>query len=169
MNRRVRSLARQIEMDYQDRDLVVIALLKGTVLFLADLVRYIRSPLRLAFIGVSSYRQGVRRGRLVVTQKLEMDLNGRDVLIVDDILDTGCTLTSVIRMTQRHRPASLRVCVLLDKPTRRTHPVDVHYVGFQIPDHFVVGYGMDFEERFRNLPFVGVLKQSASAEPTARV
>ncbi|MBI3871270.1 MAG: hypoxanthine phosphoribosyltransferase [Verrucomicrobia bacterium] len=166
IKRKVRLLARRIEQDFKGRDLVVVALLKGTVLFLADLVRHIRAPLRLGFIGVSSYRQGSTRGRTTVTQKLAMELRGRDVLLVDDILDTGKTLTFVIRIIKRCRPAGIHVCVLLDKPSRRTHPVKADYVGFQIPDHFVVGYGMDYEERFRNLPFIAVLRARAFPEKT---
>lgn len=158
LERRVKALARAIERDYADRDLMIVPLLTGTVMFLADLIRHLTLPLRLDFMGVSSYGQGTTSGRLVITKDLRLDVRHRDVLIVDDILDTGRTLRRVLQMLRRLRPRSLRVCVLLDKKARRVEPVEADYVGFEIPDEFVVGYGLDFAERYRNLPFVGVLK-----------
>jgi len=158
LERRVKALARAIERDYADRDLMIVPLLTGTVMFLADLIRHLTLPLRLDFMGVSSYGQGTTSGRLVITKDLRLDVRHRDVLIVDDILDTGRTLRRVLQMLGRLRPRSLRVCVLLDKKARRVEPVEADYVGFEIPDEFVVGYGLDFAERYRNLPFVGVLK-----------
>lgn len=156
--RRVRQLARLIARDYAGRDLAVVALLTGTVMFLADLIRHLSLPLRLDFMGVSSYRQGTRSRELIFTKELRLEVRGRDVLVVDDILDTGKTLNHVLRKLRALGPRSLKVCVLLDKPTRRVDHVEADYVGFEIPDHFVVGYGLDFAERYRNLPFVGVLK-----------
>ncbi|MFO1475105.1 MAG: hypoxanthine phosphoribosyltransferase [Verrucomicrobiota bacterium] len=155
--RRVRSLAREIESDYRGRELVIVSLLTGTVLFLADLVRQINLPLRLDFIGVSSYGSGTSPGRLVFNRDLRLEVRGRDVLLVDDILDTGRTMTQVLRRIRRLRPRRIRTCVLLNKAARRTEDVEADYVGFEIPDYFVVGYGLDFAERYRNLPFVGVL------------
>lgn len=155
--RRVRSLAREIEHDYRGREMVVVSLLNGTVMFLADLIRHLSLPLRLDFIGVSSYGAGTESGELVFTKELRLDVRGRDVLLVDDILDTGKTLSRVIPKLRALKPQRLRVCVLLDKPSRRVEPVAADYVGFKIPDVFVVGYGLDFAERYRNLPFVGVL------------
>jgi hypoxanthine phosphoribosyltransferase len=155
--RRVRSLAREIERDYRGREMVIVALLNGTVLFLADLIRHLSLPLRLDFIGVSSYGAGTESGDLVFTKELRLDVRGRDVLLVDDILDTGKTLSRVIPKLRALKPQRLRVCVLLDKPSRRVEDIAADYVGFQIPDVFVVGYGLDFAERYRNLPFVGVL------------
>lgn len=156
--RRVRELTAQLERDYAGRELVVVALLTGTVMFLADLIRHLSLPLRLDFIGVSSYGAGTESGELVITKELRLEVRGRDVLVVDDILDTGRTLQRVLTKLRALNPRQLRACVLLDKPQRRTEQVAADYVGFEIPDFFVVGYGLDFAERYRNLPFIGVLK-----------
>jgi hypoxanthine phosphoribosyltransferase len=155
--RRVKSLAREIERDCRGRELVVVSLLNGTVLFLADLIRHLNLPLRLDFIGVSSYGVGTESGDLVFTKELRLDVRGRNVLLLDDILDTGNTLSRVKSKLRALKPRRLRTCVLLDKPARRTQPVQADYVGFEVPNLFVVGYGLDFAERYRNLPFVGVL------------
>ena len=165
---RVRALAAQIQADYHGRDLVVVALLNGTVLFLADLIRSIDLPLRLDFLGVSSYGNATVGGQPVLTRELKLDVRGRDVLIVDDILDTGRTVSSVMERMRRLGPARIRVCVLLDKPDRRVCDVEVDYVGFRIPDVFVVGYGMDYAEKFRNLPFVGILGMHPLVAPVPR-
>ena len=155
--RRVKSLALEIERDFRGRELVVVALLNGTVIFLADLIRQLNLPLRLDFIGVSSYGRGTESGELVFTKELRLDVRGRDVLLVDDILDTGKTLTRVRSRLRALKPRRLKTCVLLDKPPRRVEKIRADYVGFTIPDEFVVGYGLDYAERYRNLPFVGVL------------
>jgi hypoxanthine phosphoribosyltransferase len=155
--RRVKSLAREIERDFRGREMVVVSLLNGTVLFLADLIRYLNLPLRLDFIGVSSYGSGTESGELVFTKELRLDVRGRDVLLVDDILDTGKTLSRVIPKLQALKPRRIKTAILLDKPSRRVAKVRADYTGFEIPDLFVVGYGLDFAERYRNLPFVGVL------------
>lgn len=165
----MRALAAQIQRDYRGSDLVVVALLNGTVLFLADLIREIDLPLRLDFIGVSSYGNATVGGTPVLTRELKFDVKGRDVLVVDDILDTGRTLSLVVERIEALRPKRVRVCVLLDKPERRVNPVEVDYVGFTIPDMFVVGYGMDYAERYRNLPFVGVLKPPESPGQSRRL
>jgi hypoxanthine phosphoribosyltransferase len=157
IERRIKALARDIEHDFRGRDIVVIALLNGTVLFLADLIRHLNLPLRLDFIGVSSYGPSTRSGDLVFTKELRLDVRGRDVLLVDDILDTGKTLSRVLPKLKFLKPRRIRTCVLLDKPARRIEKIAADYVGFSIPDLFVVGYGLDFAERYRNLPFVGVL------------
>lgn len=156
--RRVRTLAAEIQRDYRDREMVVVSLLNGTVLFLADLIRHLSLPLRLDFIGVSSYGKGTESGELVFTKELRLDVKGRDVLLVDDILDTGKTVSRVLEKLHALKPQRIKVCVLLDKPTRRIEKVKADYTGFEIPDHFVVGYGLDFAEKYRNLPFVGVLR-----------
>jgi hypoxanthine phosphoribosyltransferase len=156
--RRVRAMARAIQTDFQGEELIIVALLNGTVLFLADLVRHLTLPLRLDFIGVSSYGSGTESGQLVFTKELRLGVRDRQVLVVDDILDTGRTISRVVANLRALKPRSLRVCVLLDKPGRRVEPVSADYVGFTIPDLFVVGYGLDFAERYRNLPFVGVLR-----------
>jgi len=156
--RRIRALAREIQRDYARRELVIVSLLNGTVLFLADLIRHLPLPLRLDFMGVSSYGKGTESGELVFTKELRLDVRGRDVLLVDDILDTGRTMKRVLEKLHHLKPQRIRTCVLLDKPARRVENVPADYIGFRIPDLFVVGYGLDYAERYRNLPFVGVLK-----------
>lgn len=156
--RRVRELSREVERDFAGRDLVVVSLLNGTVMFLADLIRHLSLPLRLDFIGVSSYGTGTVSRELLFTKELRIDVRGRDVLLVDDILDTGKTLRSVLSKLQELQPREIKTCVLLDKPSRRVENVRADYAGFEIPDLFVVGYGLDYAERYRNLPFVGVLR-----------
>ena len=155
---RVRQMAAQIERDFRGHELVVVSLLSGTVMFLADLIRHLSLPLRLDFMGVSSYGAGTESGELVFTKELRLDVRGRDVLLVDDILDTGRTLTRVQAKLRALKPRRLKTCVLLDKAARRLEPIEADFVGFAIPDYFVVGYGLDFAERYRNLPFVGVLR-----------
>lgn len=159
IQKRVRSLAAEIARDYRGRDLVLVALLNGTVMFLADLIRHLQLPLRLDFIGVSSYGTGTEPGELVLTKELRLDVKGRDVLLVDDILDTGRTLKRVKGTLRALKPRSLKSCVFLNKEARRVEKIRAEYIGFEIPDYFVVGYGLDFAERYRNLPFVGVLQK----------
>jgi hypoxanthine phosphoribosyltransferase len=161
--RRINSLARQIQKDFAGRDLVVVAILTGTVMFLADLLRCLSLPLRLDFIGVSSYRQGDRPGDLIFTKELRLDVRSRDVLLIDDILDTGHTLARVLPKLRRLRPRRIKVCVLLDKKQRRTEKVSADYVGFTIPNEFVVGYGLDYGEKYRNLPYVALLRPEVLA------
>jgi hypoxanthine phosphoribosyltransferase len=167
--RRVRGLAREIERDYRGREMVVVSLLNGTVMFLADLIRHLSLPLRLDFIGVSSYGAGTESGELVFTKELRLDMRGRDVLLVDDILDTGKTLSRVLPKLRALKPRRIQICVLLDKPARRVEEVEADYVGFEIPDFFVVGYGLDFAERYRNLPFVGILYPHVYKQACQRV
>ena len=157
--RRVRELAREVERDFQGRDFVVVSLLNGTVMFLADLIRHLNLPLRLDFMGVSSYREGTSAREIFYTKELRLDVRGRDVLLVDDILDTGKTLASVLAKLRALKPRRIKTCVLLDKPSRRIEDVRADYAGFEIPDLFVIGYGLDYAERYRNLPFVGVLHE----------
>ena len=155
--RRIRAMAKQIEKDFQGREMVIVSLLNGTVMFLADLIRNISLPLRLDFMGVSSYGSGTESRELVFTKELRLDVKGRDVLLVDDILDTGKTLHRVTDILTKLKPRQIKICVLLDKPERRVEQVSADYVGFTIPNLFVVGYGLDYAERYRKLPFVGVL------------
>ena len=155
--RRVAAMSRQIQRDFAGRELVVVSLLTGTVMFLADLIRNLSLPLRLDFMGVSSYGAGTESGQLVFTKELRVSVHGRDVLLVDDILDTGRTMSRVLAKLRALQPKRIKTCVLLNKKARRVEPVEADYVGFEIPDFFVVGYGLDFAERYRNLPFVGVL------------
>ncbi len=155
--RRIRAMARNIARDYTGREMVIVSLLNGTVMFLADLIRNLSLPLRLDFMGVSSYGAGTESGELVFTKELRLSVRGRDVLLVDDILDTGKTLYRVLGKLRALKPRRIKTCVLLNKAARRVEAVQADYVGFEIPDVFVVGYGLDFAERYRNLPFVGVL------------
>lgn len=154
---RVKDLAEAIERDFAGQETVVVSLLSGTVMFLADLIRHLSLPLRLDFMGVSSYGAGTESGELIYTKELRLDVKGRDVLLVDDILDTGKTLTRVSEKIRALKPRRIRTCVLLNKAARRVENIEADYVGFEIPDLFVIGYGLDFAERYRNLPFVGVL------------
>ena len=155
---RIAALGREIERDFREREMVVVALLNGTVMFIGDLIRHLSQPLRLDFMGVSSYGKGTESGDLVFTKELRLDVRGRDVLLVDDILDTGRTVRRVQEKLCLLGPRRIQTCVLLDKPSRRVEKVKADYIGFKIPDVFVVGYGLDFAEKYRNLPFVGVLK-----------
>ena len=157
IEKRIKTLAQEIERDFRGREMVVVSLLNGTVMFLADLMRHLNLPLRLDFMGVSSYGMGTESGELVFTKELRLDVKGRDVLLIDDILDTGKTLRLVLPKLRALKPRRIKICVLLDKPSRRVENIHADYAGFEIPDYFVVGYGLDFAERYRNLPFVGVL------------
>jgi hypoxanthine phosphoribosyltransferase len=167
--RRIKILAREIERDFRGREMVVVSLLSGTVMFLADLIRHLNLPLRLDFIGVSSYGAGTESGELVFTKELRLDVRNRDVLLVDDILDTGKTLSRVLPKLRLLKPRRIKTCVLLDKPARRTEKIKADYIGFEIPDYFVIGYGLDFAERYRNLPFVGVLHPHIYKEVSQQV
>ena len=167
--RRVKILAAEIERDFRGRETVVVSLLSGTVMFLADLIRHLNLPLRLDFIGVSSYGAGTESGELVFTKELRLDVRGRDVLLVDDILDTGKTMSRVLPKLRALKPRRIKVCVLLDKPSRRVEKIKADYVGFAVPDFFVVGYGLDFAERYRNLPFVGILHPHIYKEASKQI
>jgi hypoxanthine phosphoribosyltransferase len=157
---RVAGLVREINAELGDADLVIVALLKGSVVFLADLIRGFDRPLAFDFVGVASYGEGTSPGgTLTFTKELSLDIAGRHVLVVDDILDTGRTMREVLAYLRSLGPASVRVCVLLDKRARRRVPIEPDYRGFEIDDEFVVGYGMDFADQYRNLPYIGVLAQ----------
>jgi hypoxanthine phosphoribosyltransferase len=165
IQRRLSELAARIRRDYRNRELVIVALLNGTIMFLADLIRRLEMPVRLDFIGVSSYGFGTESGQLVITKELRLDVRGRDVLLLDDILDTGRTLKHVQSKLKKMKPQSMKLCVLLNKKSRRVEKIEADYVGFEIPDYFVVGYGLDYAERYRNLPFVAVLQEHIYSHP----
>src|SRR5437879_4424670 len=161
---KVREIGARLATDYQGKDLVLVSILKGALPFLADLMRATQIPLALDFLEVSSYGAETESSGVVrILKDLAQPIEGRDVVVVEDILDTGHTLSYVLEHLRGQRPASLRLCVLLDKPARRVIPVEIDYRGFEIPDKFVVGYGLDYAERYRNLPFVGVLKPEVYA------
>ena len=163
IQRRVGELARIISADYHGRDFVIVALLNGTVMFLADLMRRLEFPLQLDLMGVSSYRGGTAAGQLEFTRPLKLSVRGRHVLLVDDILDSGNTLRAVTAELASLGAASVKTCVLLDKPAGRVGEFEADYIGFVVPPLFVVGYGLDYDEKYRNLPFVGVLKKEVYA------
>jgi hypoxanthine phosphoribosyltransferase len=158
---RVNELGQQISADYAGKDLLLISILRGGVVFLTDLMRAISIPHHIEFMAVSSYGVGARttRGQPRITLDLNSDIKGRHVLLVEDIIDSGHTIDHVLKLLQTRKPASLNVCALLDKPSRREVYVPIAYCGFEIPNEFVFGYGLDLDEYYRNLPFIGVVKQ----------
>ena len=159
LQKRVRELGAQISADYAGKEPLLVSILRGSFIFMADLCRAIQLPCTLDFMSVSSYGKGTTSsGQVQITKDLSEDITGRHVIVVEDILDSGNTLSYLLKILENRHPASIRLCTLLDKPERRVKPVEVHYTGFSIPDAFVVGYGLDYAERYRNLPYIGVLK-----------
>lgn len=160
IQKRVREMGEQISADFPDGPLYLVAILKGAFVFLADLSRSIKTPSRIEFMGISSYGRGkTTSGQVKVTKDLDVSIEGHHVLIVEDIVDSGVTLTYLLNVLKQRRPKSLQIATLLDKPERRLRPVEVTYVGFKIPDEFVVGYGLDFAEDYRNLGDICVLAE----------
>lgn len=158
---RVKALADQITQDYAGKSPLIVGTLRGSFVFMADLVRQINLPLTVDFLSASSYGSGTESsGQVKLKLDLADDISGRDVLIIEDIVDSGNTLSKLLPELQKRGPASLKVCALLDKPERRVLPFQANYVGFTIPDAFVVGYGLDFDQHYRQLPYIGVLKPS---------
>ena len=156
---RIRELGAQIAEAYRDQDLLLISVLKGSIVFMADLIRNIPIPHEIDFMATSSYGAGTRSSGVVrILKDLNQSIEGRNVLIVEDIIDSGHTLSYLLRILQERQPASLRIVTLLDKADRREVGIDVDWVGFSIPNDFVVGYGLDYNELYRNLPYIGVLK-----------
>jgi hypoxanthine phosphoribosyltransferase len=159
IQKRIQEMGAQIGADYPDGSLHLVCILKGACFFLADLARAIDRDVVIDFMGISSYGRGTTTsGAVKVTKDLDLAVEGVDVLVVEDIVDTGITLNYLVNILQQRKPRSVRIAALLDKPERRRRPVKVTYVGFQIPDEFVVGYGLDFAERYRNLQDVCVLE-----------
>jgi len=158
---RVKELGQVISAEYEASDLVLICVLKGGVAFLTDLMRHITVPHEIDFLAISSYGAGQREstGAVRLIMDLKADIAGRDVLIVEDIVDSGRTMDYLLRTLGARQPASLRICTLLSKPSRREIDVSLDYIGFEIPNEFVLGYGLDLDEKYRNLPYVAVLKQ----------
>jgi len=158
LQRRIEELGEEISADYAGRDLLLIGVLKGAVFFMADLMRNLTIPCEIDFMAISSYGDSTDSSGVVrILKDLDINIEGRDVLIVEDIIDSGLTLSYLMRNLEAREPASLEICALLTKPERREADVPVRYIGFEIPNRFVIGYGLDFAERYRNLPYVGIL------------
>ena len=165
LQHRVRQLGAEISRDYAGKDLLLIGVLKGAVFFLADLMRHIEVPCEVDFMAVASYGSATDSSGVVrILKDLDAAIEGRDVLIVEDIVDSGLTLQYLLRTLQAREPASLEVCALLTKPERRKVDLPTRYVGFEIPDKFAIGYGLDYAERYRNLPYVAALRQRVGHE-----
>jgi hypoxanthine phosphoribosyltransferase len=165
IQQRVRELGAQLTEEYAGRDLHLVTILKGSLPFLADLMRAIDLPLTVDLMGVSSYEGIHSTGEVRVTMDLDETIEGRHVVIVEDIIDTGNTLNYVLRNLRQRAPASVKIVTFLDKPARRGSPLEADYVGFTIPDDFVIGYGLDWNQRYRNLPYIGILKRDVYAGP----
>jgi hypoxanthine phosphoribosyltransferase len=162
---RVRELGLEISSDYEGRELLLVGVLKGAVFFMADLMRSITVPCEIDFMAISSYGASTDSSGVVrILKDLDLNIEGRHVVVVEDIVDSGLTLSYLVRNLESREPASLEVCALLTKPERRQIEVNVRYTGFDIPNKFVIGYGLDFAERYRNLPYVGVLHEDLMPE-----
>ena len=165
LRQRVAELGEEVSRDYAGRDLLLIGVLKGAVFFMADLMRELTIPCEIDFMAISSYGTATDSSGVVrILKDLDINIEGRDVLIVEDIIDSGLTLSYLMRNLEAREPATLEVCALMTKPERRQIDVPVRYTGFEIPNKFVVGYGLDFAERYRNLPYVGVLSEDLVPE-----
>ena len=161
----VKKLGKKISEDYIGKNLLMISILKGSILFMTDLLRAIDIHCRIDFMAVSTYAGGLKSsGVAKIVKDLDMPIEGYDILVVEDILDSGITLSYILELLAARNPASIKICTLLDKPERRKNGLQADYVGTVIPDEFVIGYGLDYDERYRNLPFVGVLKESVYRE-----
>lgn len=155
----IKELGSQISEDYRGKNLLMVSILKGSVVFMSDLMRAVTIPCRIDFMSVSSYGSGVKTSGVVkIVKDLDIPLAGYDLLIVEDILDSGMTLSYILEVLEARGPKSVKLCTLLDKPDRRKVDIKPDYVGCEVPDEFVVGYGLDYDEKYRNLPYVGILK-----------
>jgi hypoxanthine phosphoribosyltransferase len=162
---RIAELGREISEDYAGRDLLLLGVLKGAVFFMADLMRHLTVPCEIDFMAISSYGASTDSSGVVrILKDLDINIEGRHVLVVEDIIDSGLTLSYLVRNLESREPASLEICALLTKPARREIDVPVRYTGFEIPNKFVIGYGLDFAQRYRNLPYVGVLHENLIPE-----
>jgi hypoxanthine phosphoribosyltransferase len=165
MRARIKELGKQIANDYTGKDLVLVGVLKGAYAFYADLARAIRIPLRVDFLIVTSYGgQSQTSGKVKLITELTEDIKGKDVLVVEDIVDSGLTVQYLIKTLTKHKPRSIKVCTLLSKPERRTIDVPLEYIGFKIPNKYVVGYGLDYQQKYRNLPYLAVLDMEGEQE-----
>ena len=157
---KVRELAERISSDYEGKEIVTVGILKGAFMFYSDLVKSIRIPLHIDFIHASSYIKTESTGEIKIHSDLSEKINGRDVLLVEDIADTGLTLQHIQGMLIERKPASLKICTFLDKKSKRLTDIKLDYVGYEIPDHYLVGYGLDYENKYRNLPYISIFKES---------
>ena len=165
LQRRIAELGREISEDYRGKDVLLVGVLKGAVFFMADLMRQLDVPCEVDFMAISSYGAGIDSSGVVrILKDLDISIEGRDVLIVEDIIDSGLTLKYLVIALEARRPQSLEICALLTKPERRENDVVCRYVGFEIPNRFVIGYGLDFAERYRNLPYIAVLRDELVAQ-----
>lgn len=156
---KIRELAEKISKDYEGKQVHLVCILKGSVFFTCELAKRITVPVSMDFMSVSSYGDGTKSSGVVrIAKDLDETLEGKDVLVIEDIIDSGRTLSYLLEVLGKRNPASMKLCTLLDKPDRRTHEVHVDYVGFNIPDEFVVGYGLDYAQKYRNLPYIGVVE-----------
>jgi hypoxanthine phosphoribosyltransferase len=168
LNRRIGELAAQIDADYAERELLLVGVLKGAVMVMADLARAMHSPVQMDWMAISSYGSGTKSSGVVrILKDLDTDISGRHVLVVEDIVDSGLTLSWLLGNLKSREPASVQVCVLLRKPSALRMDVDVAYTGFDIEDSFVVGYGLDYAEKYRNLPFIGTLAEHVYRDGTS--
>lgn len=165
LQKKVNELGAQISADYAGKRLLMVSVLKGSVIFMADLMRAVTIPAEIDFMSVSSYGSSSKTSGVVkIVKDLDINLEGYDLLIVEDILDSGLTLSYIKKILLERKPNSIRICTLLDKPERRRADIRADYFGFEVPDEFVVGYGLDYAEKYRNLPYIGVLKPEVYAE-----
>lgn len=156
---RIKELANEISQDYKGKDLLVVGILKGSVIFAAELIKNIATPCEIDFMAVSSYGNSTETSGIVrILKDLDNNIEGKDILIVEDIVDTGVTLAYLLKYLKARKANSIEIVALLNKPARRKSDIDVKYIGFEVPDGFIVGYGIDYAEKYRNLPFIGILK-----------
>ena len=157
VEKRIKELAKEIEKDYRGKELLIIGLLKGSIMFMSDLIKEMDLPIIIDFMSVSSYSGTMSTGVINISKDTDISVKDRDVLIVEDIIDTGLTLSHVRKLLEERGAKSLKICTLLDKPSRRTVEIKGDYTGFEIPDEFVVGYGLDYDQHHRNLPYIGIV------------
>lgn len=158
LDKRIQEITKQISDDFGDKDITLICVLKGSVMFMVDMARKLKQRVELEFIDVSSYKNNtISEGKLTINKDIESSIEGKNVILLEDIVDTGRTLNYLIKHLKSKKPASLKTCTLLNKPSRRIIDIDADYVGFTIKDAFIVGYGLDYAQRYRNLPYIGIL------------
>ena len=161
LTKRIKELGEEITNDYKDKeDILIVGILKGSVIFLSDLIRNINLPVKMDFMTVSSYGNGaVCTGKITIKKDLDTDICGKHIIIAEDIIDSGITLSNLCKLLSERKPASIKICTLLDKKERREAEINVDYTGFEIPNEFIIGYGLDYAEKYRNIPYIGVLKR----------